>query len=220
VSEDRLHPYLVETRGSRELAAELYTWNVQIGAAFWELLAYLEVAMRNAMARELQALRRGEWSGRGVSPQWYNRRSWLTARQLEAIEEAKSKAAGTPTGLTHGKVVAALMFGFWVSLIDPGHAESLWIPGLRHAFPQSPGGHKEVRGRLGWANQLRNDIAHHNRLHARNILEVEDDIIRAAYWIDTDLADWMAAASTVRALNARRPQLPPTLKWNQSAATK
>jgi hypothetical protein len=214
VSPERLRPYLSEARGSRPVAAELYTWNIEIGAALWELLCYLEVATRNAMARELQIIRTGAGARNGVVPQWYNRDEWFTARQREGIREAKAKAKASPNGATPGRVVAGLMFGFWVSLIDPAHTETLWIPGLRRAFPNSPGGHKEVRGKLAWANQLRNDIAHHNRLYRRPILDVEEELLRAAFWIDPLLADWMATASTVRTVNSRRPILPPTLRWN------
>jgi len=211
MSPERLAPYLSEAKGSKPLAAELYAWNVEISGALWDLIVYLEVATRNAMARELQTLCVGMGSGRGPVPQWYNHRAWFTTRQNTAIQDAKTRVRGK--GLTSGRVIAQLTFGFWVSLVDPAHAPTLWIPGLHKAFPNSPGGHGPVRAKLGWVNDIRNDIAHHNRLFGRKILDVEQELMRTAFWVDPKLADWMSSVSAVRAANARRPDLPPTLRW-------
>lgn len=207
VSPDRLQPYLDAVNGSRDLAVELYAWNVEVSGALWSLIAPVEVAVRNAMARELQALR----SATSARARWFNHDPWFTLRQRQAIRDAKLKVRGK--GLTSGRLIAQLTFGFWVSLVDPGHAQALWIPGLHQAFPNSPGGHKAVRGKLGWVNDLRNDIAHHNRLFDRNILRTEEELVRTAYWVDPELADWLADASTVRRVNAERPVVPPSLRW-------
>jgi hypothetical protein len=43
----RMQPYLVEHRGDKCLAIDLYAWNMDVSAAFWELLGYLEIALRN-----------------------------------------------------------------------------------------------------------------------------------------------------------------------------
>lgn len=218
VSTERLKPYLDAARGSQEVAAELYAWNVEVSGALWGLIVYLEIALRNALARELQALRMSLRSRRsGTAPLWFNNSTWFTPRQRQDIRKAKAKAAEVE--FTAGKVIRQLTFGFWVSLVDPGHTETLWVPGLRHAFPNSGGGHKPVRGKLGWVNDLRNDIAHHNRLLDRRIVETEEELLRTAYWMDPKLADWMAAVSTVRLVNARRPAIPPTLRWPAPAPT-
>jgi hypothetical protein len=137
VSAERLGPYLREAKGCKPLAAEIYQWNIEIGAAFWDLLVYLEVAVRNAMAREMQDLRSRGSRPRGPTAYWYNNNQWFTSRQRAMIRAAKADA--TKKGLTPGRVVAQLMFGFWVSLLDPGHTHTLWVPALRNAFPNSPG---------------------------------------------------------------------------------
>src|SRR5688572_30468567 len=58
VSGARLQAYLDEVGGSKPLAAELYLWDAELAAALWELISAFEIAMRNAMARELTTLRR------------------------------------------------------------------------------------------------------------------------------------------------------------------
>lgn len=123
VSTERLKPYLDAAHGSQELAAELYAWNVEVSGAFWGLIVYLEVALRNAMARELQVLRLSLRSRQsGTVPFWFNNSTWFTLRQRQAISQAKVKAAEVQ--FTPGKVIRQLTFGFWVSLVDPGHTEN------------------------------------------------------------------------------------------------
>ena len=45
--------YLGATRGNNEKAFRLYTWNTAISGAFYGPLQALEVALRNAMHRQL-----------------------------------------------------------------------------------------------------------------------------------------------------------------------
>lgn len=168
VSAARLQAYLSESRDSKALAADLYVWDLEMAGALWDLIAYVEIAIRNAMARELAGLRRKK-SPRAA---WFNNSEWFTSQQRAAIRKAKetTRAKGT----TEGRVVAQLMFGFWASLLDPAHEHSLWVPGLRLAFPNSSGERKHVHGNVRSINDLRNDIAHHNRIFNRDIHKTED----------------------------------------------
>src|SRR5699024_8525808 len=45
----RLQHYLARTGGDEVAAMELYRWNAAISGAFWQSLAYFEVAFRNAL---------------------------------------------------------------------------------------------------------------------------------------------------------------------------
>lgn len=207
VSPARLAAYLREAHGSKEQAAELYLWNADVAVALWQLVAHFEVAVRNAMARELDAICRAQ-RPRAL---WFNHPTWFSSRQRAAIRDAK--AAVRSEGLTEGRVIAQLMLGFWVSTIDPAHEHTLWVPGLRRAFPRSSGDRKAVRARLGSINDLRNDIAHHNRMWKRDIAKAETGLLGAAHWVDPVFADWLAATSTVPQVLARRPLLPPSVRW-------
>ena len=53
LSVDRFRTYLTATDGDRVQAVRLYTWNTAVSAAFYGPLQALEVALRNAMDREL-----------------------------------------------------------------------------------------------------------------------------------------------------------------------
>ncbi|WP_433575213.1 hypothetical protein [Nocardia brasiliensis] len=49
LTDERLAPYLRESKNDVDLALQLYTWNAAITAASMEVLAYVEVILRNAV---------------------------------------------------------------------------------------------------------------------------------------------------------------------------
>ncbi|WP_299592843.1 hypothetical protein [uncultured Tateyamaria sp.] len=61
LSADRLGTYLAATGGDRAQAVRLYTWNTAVSAAFYGPLQALEVALRNAMNRELASAYGQTW---------------------------------------------------------------------------------------------------------------------------------------------------------------
>ena len=54
----RLQHYLTHTAGDQAAAMELYRGNVAISGAFWQSLAYFEVALRNALDERMSVRRR------------------------------------------------------------------------------------------------------------------------------------------------------------------
>ena len=53
LSADRMRPYLSASGDDLERALCLYRWNVKVSAAFFELLASVEVVTRNALREQL-----------------------------------------------------------------------------------------------------------------------------------------------------------------------
>ena len=136
LSRERLGTYLDAAGGDREGAIRLYVWNTAVSAAFYGPLRGLEVALRNAMHRGL-ADRYGD--------AWYdNRAAGLDRGAMERIASARTELARDGHGDDPPRVVAALSFGFWVSLLGPGgrvgarrkanYEMTLWRPALRGAF--------------------------------------------------------------------------------------
>ena len=137
--------YLNAVGGDREKAFHLYAWNTATSAAFYGPLQGLEVALRNAIHRQLTGCYGATW--------YDNPAAGLDAGCLERIANAKQEVARPPSARTRAastpaaghaagpsRIVAALSFGFWISLlgsggyIDPaGHADyekTLWRPAL------------------------------------------------------------------------------------------
>ena len=55
ISERRFAPFLQRARGDRALATELYLWHAQVAGASLTTLHHFEVALRNAIDRQLGA---------------------------------------------------------------------------------------------------------------------------------------------------------------------
>jgi len=112
LSAERLTAYLRVTSGDRERALRLYLWNTEISAAFYGPLQGVEVALRNALHRELSRVFGTSWYDAPAMP--------LAARAQDLIREAKAAIAHSRKPVIPPRVVAALSFGFWVSLLGPG----------------------------------------------------------------------------------------------------
>ncbi|MBX3172323.1 MAG: hypothetical protein KF760_33270 [Candidatus Eremiobacteraeota bacterium] len=95
--------------------------------------------------------------------------------------------------MTHGQVIATLSFGFWVDLTEAKYSSTLWGPfKLYKVFPGSPRRltHAEVNNFLKPFRNLRNCIAHHEPIFARDFFKDQDEILMAIRWICPASADW------------------------------
>ena len=112
LSRERLGTYLDATAGDRKGAIKLYAWNTAVSAAFYGPLQGLEVTLRNAIHRRL-AERYGE--------AWYdNPDAGLDRGAVERIASARMELARDGHDEGPARIVAALSFGFWVSLLRSG----------------------------------------------------------------------------------------------------
>lgn len=117
ISRARFAPYLAATGGDVDAALRMYARNAEIAAAFVYPLHHVEVALRNRLDRRLA--------------EHYGSTTWWTAAPLSPagqhmIAEAKS-GGGTHAGRAPvpGDIVAALNFGFWVSLLGSRYHRTL-----------------------------------------------------------------------------------------------
>jgi len=138
---------------------DLYIWNSQAAAAFYESLHLLEVALRNTLNNALTA----HWS-----PTWYRDRS-VPLSPGSRTEVAKAIQRATQGGITEspGRVVAELTFGFWWSLLGDNYDQRLWKPCLKQAFPASVR-RRRLHATLDDLRRLRNRCAHHEPIFIRS----------------------------------------------------
>ena len=110
--------------------------------------------------------------------------------------------ARTGHGNETSRVVAALSFGFWVSLTGSGgrltsgskanYEMTLWRPALRRAFPHREKlTRKQVHRPLNDLRTLRNRIAHHEPIFARDLAGDHERILDVAGWISPTMATWI-----------------------------
>ena len=200
-SPERLRTYLTAAEGDRKRALQLYTWNTKISAAFYGPLQGLEITLRNAIHQQLT---------RCYSAAWYdNPAVGLDLGGRGRIADAKTETAHSGHTATPGRLVAALSFGFWVSLLGSGgrmnpvgrranYEMTLWRPALRRAFPhRTPLTRKQAHRPLNALRQLRNRIAHHEPIFARPLLEDHQRILEVTGWISPAAQAWIEHHSSV-----------------------
>lgn len=179
----------------------LYTWNTAVSAAFYGPLQGLEIALRNAMHRQLSAT---------YGPDWYDSpRCGLDTGALNRIAGAKADLEREGYMVDPPHVVAALAFGFWVSLLGRGghrtgagtaranYEMTLWRPALHRAFPHIRKRRADVRRPLDYLRTFRNRIAHHEPIFGRHLAADYASILEVTGWICPSTRDWIAHHSRV-----------------------
>ena len=204
LSPERIATYMAAAGDDRTKALRLYTWNTAISAAFYGPLQGLEVAMRNAMHRALTTR---------YGPAWYdNDACGFDAGTLNKIATAKADVRRGGHTVDPPHLVAALSFGFWVSLLGSGgrsphhdprkrnYEMTLWRPCLYQSFPGIKIKRADVHQKLDYLRTFRNRIAHHEPVFMRHLQADYHSILTVAGWICPRTQDWIAHHSRVEAL--------------------
>ena len=201
---ERFSTYLDSADGNQAIALRDCAWNTAISAAFYGPLQCLEIALRNAMHRELSKKYGLEW--------FENCDAGLNKGARKKIQEAKITARYHNGSMIEvPKVVAVLSFGFWVSLIDSGrrfdsdgnahcdYEETLWRPALHLAFPAFLT-RKKAHNPLNYLRKFRNRIAHHEPIFKRHLSRDHERILEITGWISPETAAWIRHHSRVEEL--------------------
>lgn len=207
LSAPRFATYEAATQGVPALAkaVALYTWNAQLSAALMYPLHVCEVAIRNAVSDALTAVYGEEWPWspgfvaslpNPPSPTFSPKRDLLAVRAQQA---------------TTGKVIAELKFKFWESMFTGRFDARLWNHHLHTVLPFSNSlltvqdVRKQIRDDLESLRGLRNRIAHHEPIFARNL---SDDYQKAYGLIAlrcAHTAAWMKANESATTLIGAKP---------------
>lgn len=209
---------------------DLYLWDRDLAAAALGDIAILEVALRNAMDRQLQRI--------AGQRKWYEASIEFDDRSLKKIRIAKSDARRSGAFLP-ARVIAQLMFGFWPELLEAGgvidartpnqrmanYEDDLWRAGLNKAFPggrpmasslgqrfDSPWMHaviKQVhalRNRAGHHESLYKGITMHGQQGLRiTVEESQNACLLLAKCLDRDLGTWFEKNSQMSKVIPFRP---------------
>lgn len=206
----RLVHYLTECSNDQQRAVALYEWNAAISAAFWESLSYLEVALRNAIDRQMQAIH----VGKGRSGYWIFDDAQELGRDARGagrhdypyqdVASAIARVRQNKKQVTSGQVISEISFGFWHQLVSKRQVR-LW-PDLVAAFPNSPNrSQATVHDPVSRLRAIRNRIGHHHRIWSVDIAARYADIVVVTGYIDPQLATWIDSRSRVNATLAKRP---------------
>jgi abortive infection bacteriophage resistance protein len=199
-SDSRIGSYLNHTSGNPLLATMLYDWNTQVSSALWELISYLEVALRNAIDFQLKDLSEQHWLLRlETSTEQRTKQSRVEILQAKKRLQQSSKRA------TPEQIISELPFGFWASLISQRYRD-LW-PDLAGGFKGMPTRNPEkLQELLKSTRELRNRIGHHHRIWALDLNHRLNDLYLLGSYLDPELEALLKTKSRVERILDERPQ--------------
>jgi hypothetical protein len=212
VSRHRFQEYLVSANHDPDVARELYEWNVAVSGAFFELIAHVEVALRNAVDDIMGPLevpasaridvRRGWWF---ASP------TFLEDSDLDFYTTARRHLGKKADTAPRDKLLASITFGFWTNLFNPGY-EDLFRKHLVYAFPHRPRAFKRsaVQTNVIALRNLRNRIAHHQAIFDLPLQERYEQAMEILAWISPELRAWVDATCRVSSLLDHAPAAAPS----------
>jgi len=199
LSVPRFGRYLRTTAGDADRAMQLYQWNLDVCEAFHSPLHWLEIPLRNALHARLTT--------------HFGLAEWWTLAELAPATASKIRDAEAgvrrrrPAGYQPDDVVAALTFGFWVSLVSKTHTGSLWVPTLHGAFPHYRGPRHDLHQSLESMRLFRNRIMHHEPIYHRDLVADRATIYRLIGYLSQDALEVVPAVDRVPDILARRRSL-------------
>jgi hypothetical protein len=202
ITAPRFRAFLEAAEGDQSQAMALYDWNVSVSAAFFEVLSYSEILLRNAIDAQFAPVEHSQ----PATESWLYDPSILTPKSLEKVTEATENIERARKEPTRARVVANLSFGFWRALLNKRYKQ-LWIETLHDAFPNGNGDRAQVASLLAKLNPFRNRLAHHEPIISASIEKHHEDLLELTRLIDADAADWIQARSCVALILDWRPPL-------------
>ena len=184
LSLERFGRYLAWAGGDHAQALDLYALNTRLSEALYTPLQMLEVALRNRIHAVLST---------AVQPRWFETPGTLAVpHQNEQVAEALADLARERKEPTPGRVVAALTFSFWTTMLGTPY-ENRWQTDLHRIGHRNDGKglrRKDLSGPLTPIRLLRNRIAHHEPILAWNLPKHHDAMLRITGWLSPAAAAW------------------------------
>lgn len=179
LSRPRFARYLDFVGGNRRKALRLYTWNTDVSSAFYLLLHYCELSVRNAAVEAIE---------NEFGANWHRNRGFkYTLRILnkgKGYQPRNNLINCANKCATAGQVVAELNFVFWQYMFTSGQDERLWNSQLANVFP----GHDttksiaenraQIYNDIEQVRRLRNRIAHHEPIYNRLLNDDKSAVCR------------------------------------------
>ena len=181
--------YFILYPNDESRAVKHYQSNIKLTEAFYTSLSVLEVALRNALSRELKTM-----TGRDDLYVIFANTPGLTNLN-KYITQATKQIAGRHEQITTSKIIAELTLGFWVSLLNAEYERLLWKD-LRRAFPYIPKKdrkRKNVSAPLNRFRAFRNRVFHNESIcwNMKKVQEIHDELLLVLEWINKDLPEWL-----------------------------
>lgn len=206
ISLPRFATYLRARNNDRVAALRLYCWNMEVSAAFMSPLQMCEVSVRNGIVEAIEAVHGAAWP-------WSNGflRSLPVPRVAGHYDPASNLRFVAAQFPTVGKVVAELNLAFWEKMMTRGQDQRLWAPHFVRVFPGVPAGlpipvaRNQAHQSLFEIRKVRNRIAHHEPIFARNLREDYGRMRELIAWRRPFVGRWMDKQKQISELLANMP---------------
>lgn len=154
-------------------AFDLYQWNTALNSAFLHDFAHFEIALRNALDKQLCSLMPPNsglhWTRDPALPMYFpvdvapngaDRNEWIRKEVIKADTKMHRPRHGVNPPHNPGKIIADLSLGVWVDMLHGRNENRLWARCLHAAF--EPGTDRaQLYQTLRDLNDFRNRVAHH-----------------------------------------------------------
>lgn len=199
LSTERMGSYGDCTKNAKSVLAR-YLLNMSLCECLYAPLQYCEVALRNAIHKDLSRKL-------GVETWFDSPHFELTAWATIEVTKAKEKIGKARKDLTPCRIVAELQFGFWTSLFEAHYEQrTSFLPaGIKTVFPHLPKSQhnrKDIKAKLETIRTLRNRVFHHERIVHWTDLDAQHKLILDVLsWINPELlhlAEYQDRFSQVR----------------------
>lgn len=186
LSYERFARYLAWAGGDRARALSLYTLNALLSESLYVSMQMLEVTLRNRI-HTVMADKHGE--------DWFKDDALVTlAHQQDQVMKAIEDVVKDGKAPTPGRVVAALTFSFWTTMLSPAY-DTLWQTTLHKIGRKTDGKglrRKDFSSPLSPVRTLRNRVAHHEPIIAWNLLSHRQKIGTMIEWLSPPAAEWVS----------------------------
>lgn len=196
VSAERLSRYLKACGEDNRKALTLYRYNLLASEAMFSVVSCFEVALRNAIDRQLRSNLGTDWLRDSVMengvfdiPILKKTRDIISAAYLRVVRNA---------GYSHSKLLAEMEFGIWKYMFSPVQYRQTGR-NLLHIFPNKPRSTRETQynqatifNELDKVNSIRNRIAHHEPIcFVTRTNQFDTSYIETTYNKIITLFDWL-----------------------------
>ena len=184
LSVERFARYLGWSGGAHDRALELYALNTGLSEALYTPVQMLELTLRNRIHTVLSDARHDRW---------FEDEGFLTVgHQNDQLADAYKELARADKEPIPSRIVAALPFSFWTSMVARDY-ENLWQETL-HRIAQRENGkglrRTELSSPLSTIRVLRNRIAHHEPILHWNLPKHYGNIVGITRWLSPVAAAW------------------------------
>jgi hypothetical protein len=195
-SNERIAAYEKIAKKYHKDPLELYLLNTQASGAFHFPLHICEVALRNTIDSALSSIFTHDWHINLLFQRMID--GYQRDKLLTSID--KNKRNGV---VPKGKIIAELTLGFWINLLSPKYAQSIWSQHFYGCFanyqalnPRSTNpanAQNALYAQLKALNKFRNRIAHYEPIIKGNLQAEYQRIITIISYIDIVFAKWVQA---------------------------